>query len=130
MSAHQDLLNAYAHWRQLSEVEGSAIEDQCWNVVADCQKSKAVLQSRIVQATERAQQECTRSGIDWKEMLPGLRTIMNDLIQLETRNSRLLDQVRKAAAAEKAELDLTSQNLRRVQKSYGIHDRAAWHSYS
>ncbi len=130
MSAKTDLLEAYESWRQWSEAEGSAIYRQDWPRVSECQAAKLQLQSLIVRKTELAQNEMAKQGFDWKDLLPKLRGVMNHLMTLETRNSRILDQIREGVLAQKAEIEAVGQNLRRVQRSYGSSQPAVWQSYS
>ena len=130
MSAKKELLEAYEAWRQWSEAEGTAIHRQDWPRVEECQAAKLQLQSLIVRKTEQAQTELASQGFDWKDLLPKLRGIMNHLMTLETRNSRILDQIRESVLAQKAEIEAVGQNLRRVHRSYGSPQPVAWQSYS
>jgi len=130
MSAKSELFDAYESWRQWSEAEGAAIHRQDWARVSECQAAKLQLQTVIVKKTELAQSELAKQGFDWKDLLPKLRGVMNHLMTLETRNSRILDQIRQGIQAQKAEMETVGQNLRRVQRSYGSAQSVALQSYS
>lgn len=130
MIAKQNLFDAYNSWEELTQAESAAIQSGDWPRVTECQQTKLVLQKRIINLTESAQAECIESGKDGKSFDRDLRPIINNLIAMETRNSELIAVRRQMADVEKLNLDQTSQNLRRLQKSYSPPTAAVWNSYS
>lgn len=130
MSAKKNLVQAYNSWEQITHTEGAAIEREDWPKVSECQQSKQGLQKQIIHLTEAAQTECIEGGHDTKLFERDMRRIINTLISLESRNAELLAGRKQAADARKLELEQSSQNLRRVQKSYSAPANALWNSYS
>ena len=130
MIAGQDLLDAYHSWEQWTQSEGLAIQAGNWPQVAQCQKTKQELKQQILNLVHAATADGTESGMSPSELGPELRRIIAGLIGLETRNARLLAERRQTAEGQWAELENTSRNLRRVQKSYIRPSPALWHSYS
>ena len=129
MSAHHDLLKTYDEWRDWTVLEGDAIRSSDWPKVNSCQRAKLELQGRIIQYTEAARAEVSRSGVSWSEIEKRLRSEVASLIDLENKNGETLAQVRCRAMAEEAELDRSSRQLRQV-RSYAPVARSAWSSYS
>lgn len=130
MSAKQNLLNAYGSWEQFTQSEGDAIVRADWPGVSEYQKNKQELQRQIIQLTDAARAESVEAGLDTKRFETDLRQIVNRLIALENRNSELISERRQSAELQRAELDQTSRNLRRMQKSYVQPSTAVWQSYS
>lgn len=130
MIARQNLMAAYNSWEEVTENEGAAIQAGNWRRVRECQETKRQLQTRIIQLTEAANEECTRAGLNPRMFEEDLRRAVNLLIALETRNATLLADQRHAAEVEFAGLDHASRNLRRLQKSYAPAPNAMWQSYS
>lgn len=130
MSAKKNLVAAYSSWEQLTQAEGAAIAQDNWSKVSECQQTKLGLQRKIIHLTEAAQAECIESGQDKKTLEREVRGIINTLIALESRNAELLAGRKQAAETRKLELEQSSQNLRRVQKSYSPPTGAIWNSYS
>jgi hypothetical protein len=130
MSAKQNLLNAYESWEQLTHHESAAISRADWPGVSECQKNKQELQRSIIHLTDAARAESDEAGVDKKRFDTDLRQIVNRLIALENNNSELISERRQTAELQRAELDQTSRNLRRMQKSYAQPASAVWQSYS
>lgn len=130
MSAKKNLVEAYSSWETITHAEGAAIEQEDWSKVTECQQTKQGLQKKIIHLTEAAQAECIEFGQDQKTLEREVRRIINTLITLESRNAELLAGRKQAAEAQRLELNKTSQNLRRVQKSYSPPSGAIWNSYS
>ena len=59
-----------------------------------------------------------------------MRFAVGELITLENRNGGILAQQREALLAQKAELERSHCNLRRLRTSYAPVRRAAWSSFS
>lgn len=130
MLAKKNLVAAYTSWEQLTQAEGMAIANAEWARVSEFQQSKQGLQKEIIHLTEVAQAECIEAGQDTKLFERDLRSIINTLIALESRNAELLAQRRAVAEIARTELDQVAHNLRRVQKSYSPPAGALWDSYS
>lgn len=129
MSARNELLAAYSQWRQWTEAEGEAIAAANWQRAGECQNAKKLLGSLIIGCTQTAQAESEREGSDWAEVQRELRPVVELLITLETRNGEVLATQRRAAEEQRAQLESTRRNLRRV-RSYAPAREMAWESYS
>jgi hypothetical protein len=125
--AQKDLFQAYADWRTWTEAERAGIMAGDWKRVEECQSQKSRLQTVIIQLTPEAQKE---TGKDAPILERHLRLIVDELIVLETNNGEIISLQRAQAQAEYAELNKTSQKLRKVQRGYGMAPATAWQSYS
>ena len=130
MKARTELFAAYAEWRRWTDLEGEAIQAANWSQVRECQDAKQRLQPRIIRHTEHARQECARLGLACADLEREVRGVVGELILLETRNGEAVAGKREAAEMERAELDRSSRNLRRLHHSYGGLRAAGWHSFS
>lgn len=91
---------------QLSQDEGAAIEAANWAKVAEIQAAKARLQPLITQ------QKSQFTGAN------PFTAQVGRLLSLEARNTELLATQIRRAVTEKASLDQSQQNLRRLRHSY------------
>ena len=130
MSACATLLELYQEWRKWTETEGEAILANDWRQVNRCQAAKMDLQPRILKQTDAAQAECERDGIDRSAFNKQVRSRVNELIYLETRNAEFLAEQKEAARAENDALERSSRNFPRIRKQYASGAKAAWESYS
>lgn len=130
MSVRSALEDLYSRWRQWTESEADAINAAAWDQVARCQEAKRQLQVSIVSATEKLQAEAVRNGADWKEIERDFRAVVDQLIELETRNLTLLATQREAAKCEQERWDKAGLNVRQIQRAYSSGPRPVWHSYS
>jgi hypothetical protein len=130
MNARTELFATYAEWRRWTDLEGQAIQAANWGRVQECQCAKQRLQPRIIRGTERARQECARLGLPCADLEREVRGVVGELIQLETHNGQVVALQRQTAEAERAELDRSSHNLRRVHQSYGGPRAPGWTSFS
>lgn len=121
MSASEELAQLYAQWRVLTEQEGQAIGRSAWLEVNQCQASKARLQPRIDEISKK---------LDPVALESAFRPVVDDLIQLERRNSDLLRQRRTLAQGEMDECNRSCRSLRQIQRSYLPRARQNWQSYS
>jgi hypothetical protein len=126
MDANAELLEFYQEWKELTEKEGAAILSSDWAEVRFCQKAKQQLQPQIIHATELAR--TVPSG--GPEFETRIRDCVNELIQLEARNSQILEKRLEEAEKERNGLEQTSHRLKRVQKSYSGTRGSAWDHYS
>jgi len=121
MTPADELSALYQQWRSLSEDEGEAIEAGAWANVDQFQTAKARLQPRIVEISQRL-------DVDTHERR--FRKVVEELMQLERRNSALLQHRRHAADEQMRELDKASRHLRQLHKSYVPPACTHWQSYS
>lgn len=130
MSACTTLLDLYQDWRRWTEAEGEAILEGNWGQVKRCQAAKSELKPRILQQTEAAQAECAETGIDRRSFDKQVRSRVNELIYLETRNGEFLAQQRREAEAEMAALERSRRNITKIHRQYSSGPGMAWESYS
>jgi hypothetical protein len=130
MSAQANLLQLYQDWRTWTEAERDAISEGDWRQVKLCQEAKGNLQPRILRQTEEAQVEWSRLGLDRTLMEKQLRSVVNELIYLETANAGFVAEQRRSAADEMERLDRSGHNLSKIQKHYVAGAPIGWESYS
>lgn len=121
MTPADELSALYQQWRSLTEDEGEAIEAGDWTSVEQFQATKARLQPRIIEVSQR---------LDVATHERQFRAIVEELMQLERRNSASLQGRRQAANEQMRELDKASRHLRQLHKSYVPPARTHWQSYS
>jgi hypothetical protein len=130
MKARTELFATYAEWRRWTEIEGAAIEAANWPRVQECQDAKHQLRPRIITGNDDARQECTRLGLNLADMDQDVRKVIAELITLETRNGEVLALKRQETENQRAELECTHRNLRRIRRSYGAARDTVWSSLS
>ena len=128
-SARHRLLDLYAEWRRLTELEGAAIGRDEWPTVAQQQALKRELQARIVEATELWNREA-KAGSESARFERELRPVVADLIQLESQNHARLCERREQGRVALASLDRSAAQLRGIQRAYGPGEGTCWQSYS
>jgi len=133
MSAHAILLGLYREWRALTGAEREAIEANDWRRVKICQTAKSDLQPKILRETQEAQKEWARNRQDRAALEKELRSLINELIYLETRNGEFIAQQRASAEEEFLTLERSGRNLHNIQRRYVPETgrtAIAWESYS
>jgi hypothetical protein len=130
MSACNTLLELYQEWRKWTELEGEGILEGNWPQVKRCQAAKGELQGRILQQTDAAQAECKRDGIDRRAFDKQVRSRVNELIYLETRNGEFLAEQHRQAKSQMAALERSSRNITKIHRQYSNGPGMAWESYS
>jgi len=115
MNSRNRLASLYEEWRLMSEAEGEAIRTSAWQRVRHCQNTKAVLQTKIVSATE----ELNAAFYSAEEIRQQFRPVLEHLIHLEIRNNHLLGDERTQLENERDQLDKSQRNLRQVRGAYG-----------
>ena len=130
MSADSDLQNAYGEWHRLAEAEGQAIRAGNWLLVTDCQAALRQLQPRIIQFTDQARREWTRSGVDQAAKETQLRGVIGSLIELERRNSEWINVRRETARGEMRKLEKARRLLKCIRQSYAPDRATSWNSFS
>lgn len=115
MKERDQLASLYEEWRLLSEAEGDAIRSVSWQRVDQCQRAKADLQGRILQAIEGAAKQCG----DAEEVRRFFRPVLQHLISLEMRNSEWLGAERAKLEATRTELNRAQRSVRQLRSTYG-----------
>jgi hypothetical protein len=129
-NAHHLLLDLYAEWRRLTELEGAAIGRDEWPCVAQQQQLKRGLQTRIIEATESWQRERQDTSGGMEPFEREFRPIVSDLIQMESRNHELLCERRTRTQTALAALDRSASHLRGIGRAYATPEGSRWQSYS
>jgi isocitrate dehydrogenase kinase/phosphatase len=129
MSALEQLWAVYRQWKELTEREGRAIEDGNWSMVQQRQEAKRALQTDIVHLTEQVYGDL-RSPTEHEKFDGQLRTIVNELILLETGNNLTLQAALATAKEQKRSFEATSTRLRKVHSSYVPQREPVWQNLS
>lgn len=129
MHSASQLWELYEEWKRLTITEGAAITASNWSEVRRCQTNKKQLQPRIIQLTEICKKECTTPA-EIEQIDSRVRSYVNDLIQLESRNNQVLQDRLQLLAQERVEMDRTASRLRQIHKTYVPPPQAVWDSYS
>ena len=123
------LWDLYEDWKDLTEQEGAAILSADWVAVRRCQRAKEQLQPKIVRLTEalkaEAENDQQRAAINIR-----IRAKVNELIELERKNSAALEKRMAEHQQERAALDETSNRLRKVHQTYSPAQPSIWNQYS
>jgi hypothetical protein len=130
MSACATLLELYQDWRRWTEAEREAILEGDWRQVKRCQGAKSELRPVILRQTEEAQLECDRDGTDRGAFDKQVRSVVNELIYLETRNGECVAEQRRIAQTEVTKIEQSGRNLAKIHQRYAPGAAAAWESYS
>lgn len=130
MNADAALDAACQEWRRLAETEGEAIRTLNWTLVATCQATLTDLQTRLTQLHATAKAEWARLGNASQARESALKSTVADLIKLEQCNLAQLAGARLALQNDLDALDQSSQNLKRIQRSYTTTHPAVWNTYS
>ncbi|MBL9137222.1 MAG: hypothetical protein JNK85_15220 [Verrucomicrobiales bacterium] len=113
----------FAEWRRLTEREGVSIQAAAWEEVLLVQETKKRLQSEILEAEHRS---APWSAADRETR----RVLVSELVLLELRNLDWLGQQRTAAEAERASIEKSRHDLRRLHRSFAPPAGGVWQSYS
>lgn len=128
--AHHLLLDLYAEWHRLTDIEGAAIGKDEWSSVEQQQLLKRKLQDQIVQTAEQwhAEQgdtEATRARYERE-----FRSIVTSLVQQESQNHELLCHRRQYLQSSLAALNQSGIRLRGIHRTYAAEGGSSWQSYS
>src|SRR5437867_1293337 len=104
MTAGDALAAYYEEWRSLTEAEGQAIPQAAWDQLDHAQSVKVKLQALIQQSTEKLKREMPAPFAQREAIEDQFKVIVEELIQLEQRNSRLLAAQRHSAEVQKGHL--------------------------
>lgn len=119
MSASPKVDSLLDQWFELTQAEGTAIQNADWEQVQQAQAGKARLHHFL--SEQRA-----RLG----DIHPFASRIAR-LISLESRNEELLAAQMRRWHSEKEQLEQGTKNLRRIQRSYApARSGARWNFYS
>lgn len=127
---HHHLLDLYAEWGRLTEIEGKAIGNDEWASVAEQQLLKKRLQDQIVQTAGQWQSEQGETEVGWAKHEREFRPIISDLIQRESQNHELLCQRREHLQARLGSLKQSGAYLRGIHRTYAASNSSNWQSYS
>ncbi|HUI06980.1 MAG TPA: hypothetical protein VL486_08220 [Verrucomicrobiae bacterium] len=120
----------YEQWRSLTEAEGEAIRGGAWQQVAQLQETKRQLQQLILGATRELRAECARCGMDAAVVEQQLRSLIEQLVQLESRNGQCLAEHLHQCHGQLQQLDLAARNLSHIRRAYSPAREARWESFS
>jgi hypothetical protein len=120
----------YEQWRSLTETEGEAIRGGLWQQVDQVQETKRQLQQLILGATRELRAECARCGADVTGVEQQLRSLVEQLVQLESRNGQSLDEQLHQSRVQLQQLDTADRNLHRIRRAYSPSREANWESFS
>ncbi len=120
----------YDQWRSLTEAEGEAIRGGHWPQVAQLQETKRQLQPLILGATRELRAECARCGVDAAAVEEQLRSLVEQLVQLESRNGQSLAEQLRQSHAQLQQLDIAGRNLNQIRRAYSRAREANWESFS
>jgi hypothetical protein len=136
MNGHSDVAHLraalrarYEQWRQLTEAEGAAISAGQWTQVELLQKTKKQLQSFIDDIRRDLRAACRTYGGIARELEREFRSLMGELLALETRNNQTLVERRIQAVAEEQRLQQAVQKLHQIRGAYALPGSAHWESY-
>ncbi len=115
MNAHHRLAALYEEWRLMTESEGDAIRSLAWQRVEHCQRIKANLRERIVEASEHAAREVDSAEAVRHRFQP----VLEHLIELEVRNNEWLATERRNLEMEQGELNRSRRTIRQLRGTYG-----------
>jgi tyrosyl-tRNA synthetase len=113
----------FAEWRRLTESEGASIQAAAWDEVLQVQETKKRLQSEILDA-EHGSAPWTAADQEAR------RALVSELILLELRNMDWLGHQRAAAEVERASVEKSRLDLRRLQRTFSPQPSGVWQSYS
>ena len=130
MNADHQLNEAYQEWRRLAEAEGQAIQACDWSLLSACQQALKHLQTRITELSAAARAEWKKMGAARKEREAQINKTIFELIELEKRNSNLLNSIRENARQRLEQLDRARNNLKRIHQSYTTSTPPLWSSFS
>ena len=120
----------YEQWRTLTEAEGDAIHSGLWKKVEQLQETKRQLQELILGATRELRVECARAGVDAAAVEQQLHGLVEQLVQLESRNGQSLAEQLHQTQAQLQQLDAAGRNLNQIRRAYGHAREANWESFS
>jgi DNA anti-recombination protein RmuC len=120
----------YERWRSLTEAEGDAIRSGLWQQVDQLQETKRQLQQLILGATRELRAECARCGVDPTAVEQQLRSLVEQLVQLESRNGQSLAEQLHQTRTQLQQLDAVGHNLNQIRRAYSPTREANWESFS
>ncbi len=115
MNAHHRLAALYEEWRLMTESEGDAIRSLAWQRVEYCQRIKANLQEKIVEASEHAAHAVHSA----EAIRQRFRPVLEHLIELERRNNEWLAVERRKLEVEQGEMNRSNRTIRQLRGTYG-----------
>lgn len=126
----RELHHLFHEWRLLTEAEGRAIAGDDWTEVQRQQQRKEDLKVRLSQVAEAWRNFWPNTGGTHAGYEREFRPIIAELVALETANARLVAARRESAQREFTEWDRATENLRGLNRAYGVSGGGHWTSYS
>jgi len=120
----------YEQWRSLTEAEGEAIRSGLWQQVGQLQESKRQLQEMILSATRELRAECARCGVDAAVVEQQLHSLVEQLVQLESRNGQSLAEQLHQSHTQLQQLEGAGHKLDQIRRAYCPTREANWESFS
>lgn len=107
-------------WRQATEAESAAIEQEAWDRVAACQEDKRRLRAQI------------ETGAVGASLAPGdpLAGVVGDLLESERRNAELIARKMEQVRRQQADCQQAGRTLKGLQRAYASPATPAWQRYS
>jgi len=127
---HHLLLDLYAEWGRLTDLEGAAIGKDEWPSVQQQQVLKRKLQDQIVQTAEQWHAEQGDTAAAQAKYDREFRPIVTHLIQRESQNHELLHQRWDHLKAKVGSLKQAGMRLRGIHRTYAAQGSPSWQSYS
>lgn len=122
MQPPSDPRRLLAEWRSLTEREGEAIDAGDWDLVLGLQASKAALRDAFPPSGGHAASSGDPSEAD--------RLVWQAVIGMESRNLERLARHRAAAEAERAAVEKSRSDLRRLHQRFVMPLGPGWQRYS
>ncbi len=99
-------------------------------MLARLQEAKRSLQEAISRAIREWEAAHASDGVGRRHLEREFGGLVQDLIQLESRNLESLEAQLRQANARRTELESSAANLRLIRDAYGHGRPSLWHSYS
>ena len=129
-AARSQLLELYAEWRRLTDLEGEAIRAADWPAVEEQQNLKHALQPRITRASIWFREAALAGGLPETQFETEFRPVVGELVDLELRNREELCRRREALQADRQSMGQSANRLRGIRRSYTLQPASSWQSWS
>ena len=129
MNRETELLDLYERWRRLTSAEAGAIQGRDWAQLARCQGEKEAISLELARLQEIVLRDL-RPAARRETFAARLRSLLLELVALQSQNTRLLATRLERLGEQRCELQQASRSLHRVRQAYSPEARPLWHSYS
>jgi hypothetical protein len=130
MNPAEQMFRLWERWRQLTELEGQAIEREDWPCLARQQGLKSELRQEITRAHDSCPSIWRAPGPASSQQRQQLALLASELASLEIHNR---DRLRAKLRDRQGKLDRLNTVLRGLQdlrRAYGTSPAPRWQSYS